>query len=182
MDWIERRAGLIGIGAVVVAAVALGVAIGNGGSRSDHRMLRVGGPGFARAYGAAPFRGGPMLRRYDAAPGAIPPGTGPGFQRFGGGAVRALPGLTTAGALHGELTLPDANGGYTTFDVQRGKVTKLSSGSITVRSDDGYTKTYAAPASLTRGVKVGDEVALRASVAKGKSTVTTLMSLNRTAR
>ncbi|HVT21602.1 MAG TPA: hypothetical protein VHE57_09470 [Mycobacteriales bacterium] len=182
MEWIERRAGLIGVGALVVAAVALGVAIGNGSGHSDHRMFRVAGPGFARGYGAVPLKGGPMLRRYDAAPGAIPPGSGPGFQRFGGGAVRALPGLAAVGALHGELTLPDANGKYQTVDVQRGKVTKVSSTELTVRSDDGYTKTYAAPASLTRGVKVGDEVALRASVAKGKSTVTTLMSLNRTAR
>lgn len=175
MEWIERRAGLIGVGALVVAAVALGVAIGNGSGHSDHRMFRVAGPGFARGYGAVPLKGGPMLRHYEGAPMAPRLGAGQGW-------LRPVPGLAAGGALHGELTLPDANGKYQTVDVQRGKVTKVSSTELTVRSDDGYTKTYAAPASLTRGVKVGDEVALRASVAKGKSTVTTLMSLNRTAR
>jgi hypothetical protein len=46
------------------------------------------------------------------------------------------------GAIHGELTVPDGNGGYRTMVIQRGTVTDVSSTSVTVKSDDGYTKTY----------------------------------------
>jgi len=60
---------------------------------------------------------------------------GPGM--LGGG----LMGL--AGALHGELVVPDGNGGYKTVVVQRGKTTSVSDTSITVKSDDGFTQTYA---------------------------------------
>jgi hypothetical protein len=46
------------------------------------------------------------------------------------------------GAIHGELTVPDGNGGYRTLLIQRGTVTNVSSTSVTVKSDDGYTKSY----------------------------------------
>jgi hypothetical protein len=46
------------------------------------------------------------------------------------------------GPIHGELTVPDGNGGYRTMVIQRGTVTDVSSTSVTVKSDDGYTKTY----------------------------------------
>lgn len=59
---------------------------------------------------------------------------GPGGRGFGM--------LGAAGAIHGELTVPDGNGGYRTMVIQRGTVTDVSSTSLTVKSDDGYTKTY----------------------------------------
>ena len=188
MEWIERRAGLIGVGALVVAAVALGVAIAHdGGSRSEHRMFGVakpgfpqpfGAPGFVQPYGAPDpgFEGGPMPRKYDAAPGQIPPASGFTVHRFGGGPGRALavPGLAPGGAVHGELTVPMPNGKYQTIDVQRGTVTNISSTSVTVKSSDGFTKTYAISKALASGVSKGDEVQLRATVTNGKATVTSL--------
>jgi len=45
-------------------------------------------------------------------------------------------------ALHGEFTTPKPGGGYQTVDVQRGEVTAVSGSSITVKSEDGFTKTY----------------------------------------
>lgn len=44
--------------------------------------------------------------------------------------------------LHGELTVQGA-GGPTVVAVQRGKVTAASASSLTVRSSDGFTATYA---------------------------------------
>jgi len=64
---------------------------------------------------------------------------GPGMMR--GGPMG--PGLGMGGALHGELVVADGNGGYRTVEVQRGKATAVSGSSITVRSEDGFTQTYA---------------------------------------
>ena len=45
-------------------------------------------------------------------------------------------------ALHGEYVVPDGDGGYRTVVSQRGEVTAVSDGSLSVRSDDGFTATY----------------------------------------
>ncbi|MBB6348132.1 hypothetical protein FHU36_004677 [Nonomuraea muscovyensis] len=47
------------------------------------------------------------------------------------------------GAIHGQYVVPDANGGYVTVATQYGDVTALDQDSITVKSEDGYTKEYA---------------------------------------
>jgi hypothetical protein len=46
------------------------------------------------------------------------------------------------GALHGEFTVPGPNGGYQTMAMQTGTVTAVRSSSLTVKSADGYSKTY----------------------------------------
>jgi hypothetical protein len=51
---------------------------------------------------------------------------------------------------HGELTVQGANGTSSVMTVQRGTVTASSSTSLTVKSTDGFTGTYAIDAS-TRG-------------------------------
>jgi hypothetical protein len=56
-----------------------------------------------------------------------------GFGRFGG---------IGGNVVHGEFVVPK-NGGFETLDIQTGKVTDVSSTSITVQSDDGFSKTYA---------------------------------------
>jgi hypothetical protein len=97
-------------------------------------------------------------------------GFGPGFAGFGG-------------AIHGQLTEPKSGGGYQTVDVQRGTVTAVSSTSITVKSADGYTATYAvtsstevnAQAAGIRTVKVGDSVDLVATVSNGAATAASIM-------
>jgi hypothetical protein len=45
--------------------------------------------------------------------------------------------------LHGQVTIQKPGGGYETLDVQRGTVTAVSATSLTVKSTDGYTTTYA---------------------------------------
>ncbi|MDQ1585171.1 MAG: hypothetical protein QOJ90_1901 [Actinomycetota bacterium] len=84
-----------------------------------------------------------------AAPTAAPndrpgPGTpgGPGAPL--GKRLRGGPGMGmgVGGALHGELVVPGPGGGYQTVLIQRGKVTAVSSTSITLKSDDGFTSTY----------------------------------------
>jgi hypothetical protein len=67
---------------------------------------------------------------------------GPRMHMRGPGGRGGFGMLGAAGAIHGELTVPDGNGGYRTMVIQRGTVTDVSSTSVTVKSDDGYTKTY----------------------------------------
>lgn len=173
MDWIQRRAGLIGIGAIVVAAVAVGVAVADGGH--DHRrMIRVMGPMFANRFAPGPYGGGP-LRRFEAAPHQVQPPPGPMGRPFGG-----RPGLggTAGGVMHGEVTVPGPSGRFQTYDIQRGTVAEVSANALTVRSDDGFTKTYAATASTVKGVSKGDDVQVRATVSGGKATIATLVDLS----
>jgi hypothetical protein len=89
------------------------------------------------------------------------------------------------GAIHGQLTQPKPGGGYQTVDVQRGTVTDVSSTSITVKSPDGYTATYAvisstevnAQAAGIGTVKVTDTVELTATVSNGKATAASIVDM-----
>ncbi|WP_406055346.1 hypothetical protein [Kribbella sp. NBC_00889] len=86
------------------------------------------------------------------------------------------------GALHGEFVVPKDGGGYQTVATQRGEVTAVSKDSITVKSEDGYSRTY----SLTEDtlvnaardgiddVKVGNTVQVTAVVADGKATASSV--------
>ena len=53
------------------------------------------------------------------------------------------PGKLGRGALHGEFVVPDSDGGFQTIVTQRGEATAVSGDEITVRSEDGFTSTYA---------------------------------------
>jgi hypothetical protein len=82
------------------------------------------------------------------------------------------------GALHGEFVVEKDGGGYQTVATQRGEVTAVSKDSITVKSADGYSKTYLITAdtlvNATRdgidSVKTGNQVSISAIVADGKAT------------
>jgi hypothetical protein len=52
-------------------------------------------------------------------------------------------GADHGGALHGERVTRAPGGGYQTVGHQVGQVTKVSASSITVRSEDDYSRTYA---------------------------------------
>ena len=47
------------------------------------------------------------------------------------------------GVLHGEFTTPAPGGGFQTLDLQTGDATSVASSSLTVKSEDGFSKTYA---------------------------------------
>jgi hypothetical protein len=100
-----------------------------------------------------------------------------GFGQFGG--------FGLGGVIHGQLTEPKPGGGYQTVDVQRGSVTAVSASSITVKSADGFSATYAVSSStevnaMAAGigtVKVGDTVDLTATVSQGKATAASLIDV-----
>ena len=109
------------------------------------------------------------------------PGRAGGF--FGGG----IGGGFFGAPVHGTLVVPVSGGGFQTEDVQRGKVTAISSSSVTVVSADTYTKTYRVNGSTSvnagngglSSVKVGDQVSLTATVRGTAATVTSMIDLSR---
>ncbi|MFF0343263.1 hypothetical protein [Kribbella sp. NPDC004875] len=86
------------------------------------------------------------------------------------------------GALHGEFVVPKDGGGYQTVATQRGKVTAVSKNSITVQSDDGYSRTYKVVAETLvnsardgiSSIKNGSTVRVSAVVADNTATATTI--------
>ncbi|AXB48176.1 hypothetical protein [Amycolatopsis albispora] len=104
-------------------------------------------------------------------------GGGPGGMMTGGGPMMRLPeGL--ASALHGEYTVPDGKGGYTTEVMQLGEVTEISATSVAVKSEDGYTKTYPIDGNTTFGrgslddIAGGDTVTVTAAPGEGAAAKT----------
>jgi hypothetical protein len=84
---------------------------------------------------------------------------GPGGHH--GGGMRG-PGM----GIHGTFVVPQPDGsGYQTVHMQRGEVTEVSATSITVSSEDGYSKAYVVDASteVNRGGTIAD-IAVGASV------------------
>ncbi|MFI7688595.1 hypothetical protein ACIBQ6_05950 [Nonomuraea sp. NPDC049655] len=109
-----------------------------------------------------------------ASPSAVPSGSpsdkGRGWGRgFGGPPV------------HGEFVVPDGQGAYVTVATQYGEVTAVGQDSVTVKSEDGYTKQYAVNAD-TRvnrdqgidAIKAGQKVMVSAKVTGGTATAVTV--------
>lgn len=111
---------------------------------------------------------------------------GPGFRGGGGpGGGGFFSGLGPYGAVHGQLVVPRSGGGYQTEDVQRGSVSAVSSTSLTVKSADGFTKTYRVTGSTSlipqggtiSSVKTGQQVSVTATVSGTTATVTQIVDL-----
>jgi len=80
-------------------------------------------------------------------------GPGGGWGRHGGG----MRGPGMGPGIHGTFVTPDKAGtGYQTIDTQKGSVTDVSATSITVKSKDGYTKTYIVTSTTDVNGKAGD--------------------------
>ncbi|MEP6696353.1 MAG: hypothetical protein ABJA34_05670 [Pseudonocardiales bacterium] len=98
-----------------------------------------------------------------------------------GDRIRALARRT----VHGEFVVKGKDGKYVTAETQRGAVTAVSRTSITVRSADGFTATYAVTSDTKVGkdkakadiaaVKVGDLVLVVAVKADGGKTARGLL-------
>ena len=81
------------------------------------------------------------------------------------------------GALHGQFTIVAPSGGYESLDTQLGKVSAVSSSSITVKSADGFTATYSVDTTTLvnagrdgiADVKTGDTVHVVAVASGGKA-------------
>ena len=144
------------------------------------------------------FAGGPQLAAQQA-PSASPTATSSapepgekgekGERRFPGHRGRLGHGLGHGlgvgnRALHGEFVVKDKDGKIVTRVVQRGEVTAVSTTSITLKSEDGFTGTYAVNgdtkvrvggdnAAIT-GVKTGNEARVVATKSGATSTATGL--------
>ena len=82
------------------------------------------------------------------------------------------------GPLHGEFTIRKPDGtGFQTVAVQTGEVTAVSSSSITVKSEDGFSRTYSVDENTVVGagrdgigtVKTGDTVRIAGVVDGGQA-------------
>jgi hypothetical protein len=97
------------------------------------------------------------------------------------------PGFGTGG-IHGEFTTRAPGGGYQTLASQVGEVTSVSASSITVRSEDGYARTYSIDDNtlVTAGnngiadVTKGDDVHVTAVVSGGKARAVDIMDVTQT--
>lgn len=126
-------------------------------------------PSPTRCPAKGPWRGMPRPGRAFGVPFAPP---GAGFGPFG--------------TIHGQFVMPKSGGGYQTIDTQRGTVTAVSSSSITVKSSDGFTKTYqvtsstnvAALRSGIGSVKTGQTVMVLATVSGSSATATHIVDFS----
>jgi hypothetical protein len=103
--------------------------------------------------------------------------------RLGGGPGFAFGGLF--GAVHGQFVVPKSGGGYQTIDTQRGSVTAVSATSITIRSGDGFVKTYQVTSSTNVDaqrdgigtVKTGNQAAVVATVSGNTATAVRILDI-----
>ena len=87
---------------------------------------------------------------------SVGPDERPAGKPFGKRGHRGLKHGFGPDALHGEFTTKDPDGeGYKTFATQRGEATAVSATSITVRSEDGFSRTYVVSDGTM--VNAGDE-------------------------
>lgn len=86
------------------------------------------------------------------------------------------------GALHGEFVVEKEGGGYQTMATQRGEVAEVSKESLTLKSADGYSRTYTltedtlvnAARDGIDDVKKGNTVTVMAIVVDGKATASSV--------
>jgi hypothetical protein len=160
----RRRLAAIAVLAAVLLVGGIGVAVAQtGGSSTTIPSPSSSGPGPRGPRGPG-GPGGPG--------GRFKGGPGPGF-----GGPR--------GAIHGEFVAPDGSGGYRTVDMQMGDVTSVSSDSISVKSVDGFSKTYSVDQNTVvnsgrdgiGSVKNGDKVSVNAVVDGGKAAARNIQDL-----
>jgi hypothetical protein len=94
-------------------------------------------------------------------------------------------GFGGSGMLHGQFVIAKSGGGYQTVDVQDGQVTSVSTTSITLKSSDGFTKSYVVTSSTTvdaqrdgiGSVKVGNQASVFATVSGSTVTATSVADM-----
>jgi hypothetical protein len=160
----RRRSLLAGLATVaVLAAAATGVALA-----SDTPTPSPSGSTTSPGQGNQKQEGTPGkgLQRRGQGRGGFGMRGGPGV---GGGLAGPM------GTLHGEFVVPKSGGGYQTLVVQRGTVSAVSSSTLSVKSADGFSATYAVGADALvnaardglGSVKKGDEVSVLAQQKSG---------------
>jgi hypothetical protein len=110
-------------------------------------------------------------------------------RRHGWGMGRRL-GFGFGGGIHGEYVVPDGEGKYITVATQFGDVTAIDGDSVTVKSEDGYTKEYvinsetrvSAGREGATSVQNGDKVLVKATVSGDTATAVAVIDTTRPAR
>ena len=157
----------------ILAGVAVAALLGGAGAA----LAATNSPGPLASPSAAAATPAPLPMPSGQQPGR----PGPGYRRFGGGF--GFGGLF--GALHGQLVVAKPGGGYQTVDVQTGQVTAVSTTSITLKSADGFTKSYVVTSSTLvdaqrdgiGSVKVGNQATMLATVSGSAATATSITDL-----
>ena len=129
----------------------------------------LGGAAIYAATDGASHSAGPRTAFGPGGPGG-PPGIG--MHGPGADSVGAMP-------LHGEFVVPDGIDGYSTVLSQSGTVTAVSTTSVTVRSDDGYSQTYVIPQPKGPAPALNDRVSVRATRTGQTTTATSITASDR---
>jgi hypothetical protein len=148
-------------------------------------LLGGAGAALAATHSSAPTASSSaLITNPTPSPGA-PGSTGPAAPRSRHfGPLFGLGG-SLFGALHGEFVIGKSGGGYETVDVQNGQVTAVSTTSITLKSADGFTKSYAVTSSTLLdaqrdgigSVKVGNQASVQATVSGSTATAVSVEDL-----
>jgi hypothetical protein len=88
--------------------------------------------------------------------------------------------------VHGQFVVAKPGGGYQTVDTQRGSVTAVTGSSITVKSSDGFSKTYQVPSTANvnaqrngiSSIKTGNQVMVLATVSGSTATATSILDFS----
>jgi hypothetical protein len=88
--------------------------------------------------------------------------------------------------VHGQFVVAKPGGGYQTVDLQRGSVLAVTGSSITVKSSDGFVKTYQVPAAAQvnaqrngiSSIRKGNQVMVVASVSGSTATATRILDFS----
>jgi hypothetical protein len=151
----------------------------------------LGGAGAALATtGSATPVAPPSQVAATPAPAATPtpaPAAGVPHRFFGRGFAGAGSGFAggLSGALHGQIVVAKPGGGYQTADIQNGKVTAVSATAITLKSADGYARSYGLTGSTIvdaqrdgiGSVKVGNQASVVATVSGSTATAVTVRDI-----
>jgi hypothetical protein len=168
--------------------------IGPMGLRSSRRPYILAGVAVAALLGGAgaalavtnPGTSAPTPSAVTATPAPSPSpgqrGMHTSLRHFGG---RSGLGGGLFGALHGQFVVAKSGGGYETVDVQSGQVTAVSSTSITLKSSDGFTKSYVIASSTLvdaqrdgiGSVKVGNKASVLATVSGSTATAASVTDM-----
>jgi hypothetical protein len=167
---------MIAVAAVALVAGVAGAALATTSSASSASATDAAATPTPTpsASGHWPGARGPMGGPFHGAPfhGAL----------FNRGGFFAGPG----GVVHGQVVVPAAGGKFRTEDIQTGKVTAVSGASLTVRSADGFTKSYRVTGATQvdagktgiGSVKVGNQVAVTATVSGPTASLTRVIDLS----
>jgi len=148
-------------------------------------LLGGAGAALAATHSSAPAAAASAVITNPTPSPSLPGSAGPAIPRFRHlGPLFGLGGKLF-GALHGEFVIGKAGGGYQTVDVQNGQVTAVSTTSITLKSADGFTKSYAVTSSTLvdaqrdgiGSVKVGNQASVQATVSGSTATAVSIADL-----